>query len=138
MATINLGTNKFINCGTALLLRGEEVFHLREGENTDQLLVDFDLYNQKDERLLRVKKNQVVHAAPGYAVRVEAKKVTVTDEQGVVVATAEQTDLDTVSVTGTFWRHGVCCVITSSELKCGGLTTRNGTSTNCGAGISIG
>lgn len=138
MPTLNLGSNLYINCGSAVTLAGLDIFNLRSGANNDQLLCDFDILAKDDTKIAVIRKNQVVYAASGYTMETGQKEVIIKEPDGSVFATAKATALDAVSITGTFWHKGRCCVIEENQMSVGGIIMRAGKFLNCGTGISVG
>lgn len=49
--TILLGTNVIKDCQAVLIIDGVEVFRLRDRAGDGQLVVDFEIRNQKNEKL---------------------------------------------------------------------------------------
>lgn len=138
MSTLILGNCSYIDCGTAIRLSGHEIFNLRSGPNDGQLLVDFDVFDQADGLLARIRKSQAVHVADGYTVKADAKKTEVFAPDGTALVSAEATGADTVTVLGTFWRGGRRVDMTTSGLSSGGNTFSRMTTTRCGTGIDLG
>ena len=118
-----LGNNTISNCEAALVVNGTEVFRLRSRGNDGQLVVDFDMRGPDGDRLAKVAKNNVVHAADGYDVVHAARESSVThSESGTTIARVEEIDHETVRITGEFWVDGHHVSITEEALTSGTIT----------------
>ncbi|WP_141100668.1 hypothetical protein [Roseateles aquatilis] len=127
MATIVLGNNRYINCGSAVTMYGTELFNLREVGENGQIVVDFDVLDKDGRRLIRVKKNQVVDSADGVSIEVKPGSVKAISADGNKIASARILDENTVAVTGLFWVNGVCCEITEKQMSVAGLSISGST-----------
>ena len=87
-------------------------------------MCDFDLWDQDGNRLAKVAKNNIVHAASGCKVQNLARESSISDPAGEVVAGVQETALDTVKITGDFWVKGFHVSITDNELVSGGVTMK--------------
>ncbi len=121
--TVRLGTNVIINCDSALVVEGEEVFRLRERDRDGHLVVDFDLRAADGTRIAKIAKNYVAYGAPEYECRNRKGLSEVVEKAtGRVVASVEETEPDTITVTGTFHVRGYTVTITEDALINGGVT----------------
>ncbi len=121
--TVLLGSNRIVDCDSALVVEGAEVFRLRERGKDGHLVVDFDLRDASGTRIAKIAKNYVAHAAPGYEFS-NRKGISEVIETatGQVVARVEERGPDTIAVTGTFNVKGYTVQITSDSLVAGGVT----------------
>ena len=131
-----LGTNQISNCGAALIIDGVDVFRLRSSETDSQLLVDFDIHGQDGTRLIRVAKNQIVYAAPGYAVSATAASCEVTAPSGEIVAKVVRLAPTWLKLNGIFWSHGTRLAITDEHMQVNDFPPMTGNqSSGNGAGM---
>src|SRR5438876_1205229 len=128
MATVILGGNRIENCDAALVVEGVEVFRLRERTKDGHLVVDFDLHDPNGNRIAKIAKNYVAHAAPGYKFqnRVGVSEV-IKEDTGQIVARVEEVAKDAVAVTGTFNVKGYVVEARADGLAVGGLMMKGNT-----------
>ncbi len=137
--TLLLGNNRIVDCDAALVVEGVEVFRLRERAHDGQLVVDFDLRDQTDERLATIAKNHVVHVSPSLEVKSQPGLYQVLNPQsGEVLASVEEITAGTVKVTGTFWIKGFCISVGEDETKIGGITFSRNTIQGFKTAIQVG
>ncbi len=117
-----LGSNVINNCEAALVVNNEEVFRLRERLGDGRLVCDFDVRDAQGNRLAKIAKNNVVHAAEGYEVKNLARESYITDPEGNVVAKVEEVELETIKITGRFCIGDHTVVINDSSLVSDGVT----------------
>ena len=123
---VRLGSNLIPDCDSALVIEGEEVFRLRERDKDGHLVVDFDLRAADGTRIAKVVKNYVAYAAPEYEYRNRKGLSEVVEKaNGRVVARVEETEPDTITVTGTFHVKGYTVTITEDALIAGGVAIAN-------------
>ena len=121
--TILLGNNRITDCNGALVVENEEVFRLRERTHDGQLVVDFDLRDESDERIAKIAKNHVVHTAKGFEPRSSPGVYEVVNaESGETLARVEEISPGTVKVTGDFWVNGFHVKVTDDHVKAGPAT----------------
>ena len=119
-----LGSNIIHDCDVALVVNSQEVFRLRERDGDGRLVCDFDIRNQDGNHLVKVAKNNVVHAAEGYKIKNLAKESYVESPTGEIVARVEEVAMDTIKITGTFCIEGYTVVINDDSLVSMGITMR--------------
>ncbi len=117
-----LGSNTINDCDAALVVNNEEVFRLRERLGDGRLVCDFDVRNENGDRLAKVAKNNIVHAADGYEVKNLARESYIASPSGEVVAKVEEVAMDTIKITGTFCINGHTVVIDEKSLVSSGVT----------------
>jgi hypothetical protein len=117
-----LGSNTINNCDAALVVNNEEVFRLRERLGDGRLVCDFDVRDQSGNRLAKIAKNNVVHAAEGYSVKNLERESYIEGPGGEIVAKVEEIAMDVIKVTGTFCIDHHTVVITDESLVSGGMT----------------
>jgi len=134
---VNLGSNIINDCDAALIVNGTEVFRLRERASDGRLICDFDLRNENGDRIAKIAKDRVVHAAEGYRMHDLPKECYVEDQNGKVVARVQETGHDEITVTGDFWIEGHHVLITNDALVSGGVTMSGNIINGFGKAISI-
>ncbi len=134
---VNLGSNIINDCDAALIVNGTEVFRLRERASDGRLICDFDLRNENGDRIAKIAKDRVVHAAEGYRMHDLPKECYVEDQNGKVVARVQETGYDEITVTGDFWIEGHHVLITNDALVSGGVTMSGNIINGFGKAISI-
>jgi hypothetical protein len=117
-----LGSNTINDCDAALVVNNEEVFRLRERLGDGRLVCDFDVRDQSGNRLAKIAKNNVVHAAEGYSVKNLERESYIEGPSGEIVAKVEEIAMDVIKVTGTFSIDHHTVVITDESLVSGGMT----------------
>ncbi len=137
--TVILGDNEIQNCDAALVVEGEEVFRLRERQHDGQLVVDFDLRDEGENRLAKIAKNHVVYCAPGLVPRsLPGKYEVLREETGEVLAAVEEVSPGTVRLTGTFCVRGWKVEASTSGVRIGGLFLSGNKIVGCGNAIVLG
>jgi hypothetical protein len=123
-STIILGTNIIADSDSALVVDDVEVFRLRERSGDGQLVVDFDIRNEKGEKLVVIAKNNIVHAAKGYSATHKPSESIVLDPSGQVIAKVTEIDSGTIGIIGDFWIKGFHVSITDEQLVAGPVTMK--------------
>jgi hypothetical protein len=136
-STVILGTNIIADCDSALVVGDVEVFRLRERTGDGQLVVDFDIRNEKDEKLVVVAKNNVVHAAKGYSVLNLPSRSSVRDETGKQIVDVKEISTGTISIIGDFWIKGFHVSITDEHLVAGSITMKGNKISGFGKAILL-
>jgi hypothetical protein len=128
--TLILGNSTITNCETALVVEGEEVFRLRERQHDGQFVVDFDLRDEKENRLAKIAKNHVVYCAPELELRSKPGQYGVFRKDcGEALALVEELSPGTLRLTGSFYIRGWRVNATTSGLTIGGVTFSRNTIT---------
>ena len=136
--TLILENNLITNCDATLTVEGEEVFRLRERGHDGQLIVDFDLRDERDERLAKIAKNHVVYVASGIEPRSQPGRYDVVNtESGAILARVEELSPGTVRVTGTFFVKGWKVEATLDGVTLGGVAVSGSSLEGCGGGIEL-
>jgi hypothetical protein len=132
-----LGNNVIENCDAALVVKGTEVFRLRNRESDDRLVCDFDVRDKNGIRIVKVAKNNVVYAAPGYEIRHLPRESCVQDSNGNILVRVQETANDEIRIIGDFWVEGHRVLITKDELVSGSIILSGNTVSGFGKAISI-
>lgn len=135
--TIDLGSNIVRDCEAALIIEGVEVFRLRERAGDDQLVVDFEIRNERDERLAVIAKNNVVHAAPGFDAKSLAKESFVRDASGKIYARVIEVGSRHLKIEGDFWVNGHHVVVLANKVLNGTMVMSGNVVIGCGKAIEI-
>ena len=137
--TLTLGNNDIIDCDSALLIEGEEVFRLREDEG--RLQVDCDLLNDKGQRLAKIVRNTPIVVAPGFRAHIRPGEPTeVTHEAtGHLIARFERKGPRHVKITGVFCANGYAVTLAENGLfsNDGRLAMQNNAVRGFGTAISL-
>ena len=137
--TLVLGNNTIQDCEQALLVEGEEVFRLRERQHDGQLVVDFDLRDENDQRLAKISKNHVVYCADDLEPRSRPGRYEVAHKDtGAVLAVVEELGPSRIRLTGTFYVKGWRVEATESGVRSGDDTISDNTIRGCRAAIVVG
>ena len=102
-----------------------------------RLACDFDVRDAEGNRLAKVAKNNVVHAAEGYEVINLARESYIKDQKGELVAKVEEIELDTIRITGRFCIGGHSVLIDENKLVSGGITMTGNTISGFNKAIAI-
>ena len=135
--TVNLGSNIIEDCNAALIVEDLVVFRFRERDGDGQLVVDFDIRNEKGERLAVIAKNNVVFAAPGFRILNLPSESLVEDSAGKIFARVKETALGLLSIEGEFCVKGFSVSITPTKLVAGGLAMIGNRICGFGKAISL-
>jgi hypothetical protein len=118
--TLVLGKNEIRECKVAIVIKGEEVFRIRQRDTDGNLVVDFDVRAADGTPIARVWKNYVDYVAPGYEFRTQRGVVQVVDTTaGTAVARVQALSPTHFRVTGRFCAKGYTVEITDDVLRAG-------------------
>ncbi len=135
--TVNLGSNIIEDCNAVLVVEDLEVFRFRERSGDGQLVVDFDIRNEKGEKLAVIAKNNVVFAAEGFRMRNLPTESFVEDAAGKIYARVKEVSSGLLSVEGEFCVNGFSVSITPEKLVAGGLTMKGNSIRGFGKAINL-
>jgi hypothetical protein len=137
--TIILGNNEITNCDAALVIKGEEVFRIREEEN-DALTIDCDIRDQDGNRIAKIDRNSVVFAAVGFRAQLAPGQPAevIRKATGEVMAKIERLGRRKIKVTGSFWVDGIEVVATGDGLFVGRTLISKNNFRGWGTAIKLG
>jgi hypothetical protein len=94
-----LGSNVIENCSGVLIADGHELFYLERGQRDEQLLLTVDVYDDRGERLAKLRRNAWVFHHERFEITTAPSALTLTDASTqAVLLSAQVHDRDRIEV----------------------------------------
>jgi hypothetical protein len=141
--SVVIGGNKYVNVPNILVYKGDPIFRITRAERTDQLGIDFDIFDSKRNKIAIVKNGRIYKGdKERYQVDIKADQYTLTDKSNNSIicdikkrSAAGSSELD-VNV-HLYMKDGFLFEASPEKTNIGGVTLKGNTIMNCANGIVI-
>ena len=141
--SVIIGGNKYINVPNILVYKGDPIFKITRAKSSDQLGIDFDIYDSKKNKIAVVRNGRIYKGDKDkYAVEILSDRYTLTDNvTGKILCSirkrsaAGNSELDVV--VQLYMKDGFLFEATPNKTNIGSNTLIGCTISNCPNGIVI-